>query len=183
MTTHKRNLALIMTALFTAMTYVATQFIRIPMPTGAFVHTGNVMVLLSVLLLGYKKGALAGGLGLALFDLLNGYATEAPYFILESFIVGAAAWFIYHTLFKENVAFPKDIWKIVVVSLGTGITKIIMTQIKNTVMLVITGAKLKVAFSSALITLPATFINVGITIVLVTLLFFPLKKALHAFSM
>jgi uncharacterized membrane protein len=77
-------------AMFAAMTVIGTM-IKIPMPTGAFVHLGNAVLLLAVLLLGYKKGSLAGGLGFFLFDLLNGYLTEAPYFFFESFIVGGFA--------------------------------------------------------------------------------------------
>ena len=82
--------SIVFVALFTALTVIGTM-IKIPLPTGAFVHLGNAVLLLAVLLLGYVKGSLAGGLGFAIFDLLNGYATEAPYFILESFIVGAFA--------------------------------------------------------------------------------------------
>ena len=83
--------SIVFVALFTALTVIGTM-IKIPLPTGAFVHLGNAVLLLAVLLLGYVKGSLAGGLGFAIFDLLNGYATEAPYFILESFIVGAFAY-------------------------------------------------------------------------------------------
>ena len=74
-------------AVFAALTVIGTM-IKIPMPTGAFAHLGNSVLLLAVLLLGYTRGALAGGLGFAIFDLLNGYAAEAPYFLFESFIVG-----------------------------------------------------------------------------------------------
>ncbi|MFH0349857.1 hypothetical protein ACG92U_08630 [Leuconostoc citreum] len=43
--------------------------IQVPMPAligKPFVHLGNAAALLSVLILGYKRGALAGGMGLAL---------------------------------------------------------------------------------------------------------------------
>ncbi len=168
---------LVMTALFAALTFVATQSIRIPLP-GAFVHTGNVMVLLSVLLLGYKKGALAGGLGLAFFDLMNGFAMEAPYFLVESFIVGGAGWLMFHYVFKEKVKNPSDLWKIVITAVVTGITKILMTQLKNTIILLYGGANFEKAFNGALALLPATLINVAVTIILVTILFLPLEKAL-----
>lgn len=174
----RKTLKIVMVALFAALTFVATQSIRIPLPTGAFVHTGNVMVLLSVLMLGYVKGSFAGGLGLAIFDVLNGYVTEAPYFLLESFVVGAAAWAFYHFIFKEKVDGPKDLWKIFVTAIATGITKLLMTQIKNTVVLLYGGAQFSGAFKGALVMLPASFINVGITIALVTILFLPLDKAL-----
>lgn len=178
----EQTLKLVMVALFAALTFVATQSIRIPLP-GAFVHTGNVMVLLSVLLLGYPKGALAGGLGLAIFDVLNGYVTEAPYFILESFIVGGVAWLIFHSIFKEKVETPQDLWKITVTAVGTGLTKIFMTQLKNVVVFLFMGQKFPTAFTGATAMLPATLINVAMTIILVTLLFLPLEKALKRFHL
>lgn len=182
MENRQHTLNIVMVALFAALTFVATQSIRIPLP-GAFVHTGNVMVLLSVLLLGYPKGALAGGLGLAIFDLLNGYATEAPYFILESFIVGGVAWFIFHNIFKEKVDTPQDLWKITITAIGTGIAKIFMTQLKNVVVFLFMGQKFSLAFPAATAKLPATLINVVMTIILVTFLFLPLDKALKKYHL
>ena len=161
--------AITLTALFAALTFIGTT-IKIPLPTGAFVHLGNAMLLLAILLLGYFKGALAGGVGFAIFDLLNGYATEAPYFILESFIVGLFAVFAIR-LFKNN---PTKIWQIIVIGIFTGIG--IMTQIKNTVVLLIAGSNLSNAFIAASIKLPATLINVVSTIIIVSILYFPLKK-------
>lgn len=163
----------VLVGLFTALTVVGTS-IMIPMPTGAFAHLGNAVLLLAVLLLGYFRGALAGGLGFAIFDVLHGYASEAPYFILESFIVGAAAYGAF-LLFKKQ---PNKMWQIISIGLITGVAKIIMTQIKNTVMLMIAGADLNVAFMGAAAKLPATLINVVTTTVIVTVLYFPLKLAM-----
>ncbi len=165
---------IVLVALFTALTVIGTM-IKIPLPTGAFVHLGNAVLLLSVLLLGYFKGALAGGLGFAIFDVLNGYVTEAPYFLLESFIVGAAAYGMF-LLFKKQ---PTRIWQIVVIALGTGVAKLLMTQIKNTVMQMILGMELAPAFAAAATRLPATLINVSLTALIVAFLYFPLKKAME----
>lgn len=167
--------AIVLVALFTALTVIGTT-IKIPLPTGAFVHLGNAVLLLAVLLLGYFKGSLAGGLGFFIFDMLNGYATEAPYFILESFIVGAAAYGAL-LLFKKK---PTALWQVVVIGCVTGIAKVAMTQIKNTVMLVIAGADVQAAFVGAAAKLPATLINVSMTVLTVAFLYFPLRKALTA---
>lgn len=166
--------SIVLVGLFAALTVLGTM-IKIPMPTGAFAHLGNSVLLLAVLLIGYKKGALAGGLGFAIFDVLNGFAAEAPYFILESFIVGGAA-ALAILFFHSNI---DAIWKIIIVASVTGVAKIIMTQIKNTVMGLLAGADFNVSFASALSKLPATFINVATTIVIVTLVYFPLKKAMN----
>lgn len=166
--------SIVLVALFAALTVIGTT-IKIPLPTGAFVHLGNAVLLLSVLLLGYFKGSLAGGLGFFIFDVMNGYATEAPYFILESFIVGAAAYGAFR-LFKKN---PTQIWQVMVIGIATGIAKVIMTQIKNTVMNIIAGASFGPAFAGAVTKLPATLINVSLTLIIVALVYFPLKSAMQ----
>lgn len=164
---------IVLVALFTALTVIGTM-IKVPLPTGAFVHLGNAVLLLSVLYLGYVKGSLAGGLGFAIFDILNGYASEAPYFIFESFVVGAAAYGLF-LLFKKN---PTHVWQILVIAAGTGVAKLLMTQAKNTVRQMFLGMDFIPAITAASIKLPATVINVCLTALIVSFLYFPLKKAL-----
>lgn len=62
MNSDKRIQNLVLVALFAALTLMGTM-IKIPLPTGAFIHFGNSVVLLAVLLVGYWQGALAGGIG------------------------------------------------------------------------------------------------------------------------
>ena len=58
MKSNKRIQNLVLIALFAALTLMGTM-IKIPLPTGAFLHFGNAVVLLAVLLIGYWQGALA----------------------------------------------------------------------------------------------------------------------------
>ncbi|WP_159723308.1 ECF transporter S component [Enterococcus sp. CSURQ0835] len=166
---------LVLIALFAALTFSGTM-IKIPLPTGAFIHFGNAVVLLAVLLIGYWQGALAGGIGFFVFDLLNGYATEAPYFLVESFIVGGAA-YLAILLFKKKIT---KVSQVVVVGIAAGIAKFVMSVIKATVMGIIAGAQVKPAFWAALATMPATVINIFSTIIIVSIVYFPLKKAMRA---
>ncbi|NLK96104.1 MAG: ECF transporter S component [Clostridiales bacterium] len=59
-------------AILAAMIYLGTYFIKIPSPNG-YAHLGDCMIFVSVLILGYKKGALAGAIGASLSDFLGGY--------------------------------------------------------------------------------------------------------------
>ena len=59
-------------AIMIALIYLATFFIKIPSING-YTHLGDCMIFLSVLILGTKRGALAGGIGAALADYLGGY--------------------------------------------------------------------------------------------------------------
>lgn len=69
---------LVMTAVFAALTFVATFIIRIPIPvTEGYVNLGDCIVLMSGFLLGPVYGAFAAGIGSAIADLI-GYALYAP---------------------------------------------------------------------------------------------------------
>lgn len=163
----------ILAGVFCALTVVGTS-IRIPI-LGAFIHLGNAMLLLAVLFLGYKLGALAGGLGFAIFDILNGYAAEAPYFILESFVVGFFAILVVHH-YHNDLSQPSHLLQ---VTLAAGIAKLIMTFLKNVVRDLFIGTTLNVAIIDTLSTkMLSTVINTASTIVIVMIVYYPLKRAL-----
>ena len=176
MTKNKISTAdIVLMALFATLTVIATSFIRIPLPAaiGApFIHFGNTVVLLSILLLGFKKGSLAGGVGFAIFDILNGFAPEAPYFLVESFVVGAAATLAL-TVFKKN---PTKIYQVTFVAVMASLAKIIMSYAKLVVTLMIAGSSFQPALVAAATSMPATLINTVSTIIATSLLYFPLKK-------
>lgn len=80
MKNHKSRInKLVLTAMMMCMVVVMTMIIRIPVPaTQGYIHLGDCMIFFSVLLLGYKWGAAAAGIGSAMADLLAGYAIYAP---------------------------------------------------------------------------------------------------------
>ena len=68
------------TALFIALTYVFTAFINIRLPitaNGGLIHLGNVPLFICAIIFGKKSGAIAGGVGMGLFDLLSGWTMGA----------------------------------------------------------------------------------------------------------
>ncbi len=71
---------LVLTGLMTALVTVATMFLMVPVPfTGGYIHLGDSMIFLSVLLLGWKRGGFAAGVGSMMADLFAGYANWAPW--------------------------------------------------------------------------------------------------------
>ena len=77
-------------ALLTALVTVATLTVRIPMPaTEGYVNIGDAVIVAAALLRGARVGALAGGFGSALADLLGGYAHWAPFTLFIKGIEGA----------------------------------------------------------------------------------------------
>ncbi|MGG3451983.1 ECF transporter S component [Domibacillus aminovorans] len=74
--------ALVINALFIALTVVATMFINIKLPimgNGGLIHLGNVPLFIAALIYGKKTGAIAGAFGMGLFDLISGWAIWAPF--------------------------------------------------------------------------------------------------------
>lgn len=70
---------MLLAALFAALACVATMVISFPIPaTQGYINMGDCMVLMSGWILGGLYGALAGGIGSALADLLLGYTVYAP---------------------------------------------------------------------------------------------------------
>ena len=90
---------LILTALLIALVFVATQLLNIKLPfasNGGLVHLGTAMLFIASILFGPKKAAIAGAIGMGLFDLLSPYTLWAPFTMvargLQGYIVGKIAW-------------------------------------------------------------------------------------------
>ncbi|MDR3597179.1 ECF transporter S component [Clostridium sp.] len=87
------------TALLTALVFVATAFINVKLPilsSGGLVHLGTVMLYVAAIVFGKEKGAIAGAVGMAIFDLSSGWALWAPFtFVIRGimgYMVGAITW-------------------------------------------------------------------------------------------
>lgn len=95
---------LVESALLIALVFVATRFINIRLPVaihGGLIHTGNAMLFLSAIVFGKKKGAIAGGFGMAIFDILSGWLAWAPFTFVIRFLMGYLIGHIAH-LDKKN---------------------------------------------------------------------------------
>lgn len=95
----KKTFDLILTAMAISLVFVATQLLNIRLPiaaNGGLVHLGTAMLFIIAMLFGPKKGAIAGAVGMGLFDLINGWTLWAPITIvargLQGYIVGQIAW-------------------------------------------------------------------------------------------
>lgn len=93
----------VMTALFAALTCVATMSIRIPTPgTGGYIHPGDAIVILSGVILGPVWGLLAAGIGSAMADLLGGYFIYVPITFAVKGIIAFTAGVIYKKMWKTS---------------------------------------------------------------------------------
>jgi uncharacterized membrane protein len=100
-----KTMKIILTGLMMAMIVVATMLIVIPVPfsSGGYIHLGDAMIFLSVLILGWRYGAVAAGVGSMLSDILLGYAAYAPWTLFVKGIMGAVmGLFIMKAMNKEG---------------------------------------------------------------------------------
>lgn len=88
----------VIAALFAALTCICTMIIKIPTPTGGYIHPGDGMVLLCGIILGPGMGALAAGIGSMLSDLFSGYMVWVP----ATFIIKALTAMVASVLFRKS---------------------------------------------------------------------------------
>lgn len=82
--------------LMTALVFVATAIIpHIPVPfTEGYIHAGDSMIFITAILLGWRYGAIAGGLGSAMADVFLGYSHWALPTLIIKGVMGAIVGFM-----------------------------------------------------------------------------------------
>lgn len=162
--------------LFAALIYLGVQFFRIPTGGTQFVHFGNALVVVGCLLFGSKKGALAATIGLGIFDVLNGYASEVWITILESLIVCWGIHVVYENMLHKN---DKTI-HIFAVGVLAAVIKIILNLAKYTFLrgMLLGGLAFSPSLLSAFTKIIGTFGSAAFTIVTVPILY-PIFKRLY----
>lgn len=73
----KNYVKLVYAALFAALVFVGTQFVRVPLPFGYF-NLGDCFILLSAVFIGGPYAVAASAVGAVLADVLSGYVIYAP---------------------------------------------------------------------------------------------------------
>lgn len=97
--TNSKLKKIVLTALFAALSCVATMSIKLPTPgTGGYIHPGDAMVILSGVVLGPWWGLLAGGIGSAMADLLGGYFVYVPITFAIKGLVAVCAGLLYQKI-------------------------------------------------------------------------------------
>lgn len=72
-------------ALGIALVFTCTVFVNVRLPiaaNGGLIHLGNVPLFIIAMLYGRWLGALAGGIGMALFDVVGGWFLWAPFTLI-----------------------------------------------------------------------------------------------------
>ncbi len=78
-------------ALGIALVFICTLFVNVRLPiaaNGGLIHLGNVPLFIIAILYGRRLGALAGGIGMALFDVVGGWFLWAPFTLIVVGLMG-----------------------------------------------------------------------------------------------
>ncbi len=160
------------TGLFAALIYVGVFSLRFPLPAivgRPFIHFGNLLTALAVLMLGFRAGAVAGVIGLGGFDLLNGYAATSWLTMIEAIIFAAVLTLV------DRMTRGND----VVVGICGGITKIITSYLVGVVESLMIGTALSTAMTAALFSLTAAVANAIFLAILLPICCWGLKRLRH----
>jgi len=86
---------LAVTAVMIAVVAVLTFAVQIPIPaTGGYIHFGDVGVFFAAFAFGPVVGAIVGGVGCAIADILSGYASWAPLTLVAHGLQGLLAGYV-----------------------------------------------------------------------------------------
>lgn len=75
----RKTRLLVTTALLTALVLVCTLLLKIPVGPDCYIHLGDAVILLAVILLPRSYACFAGSVGATLADLMGGFAFWAPW--------------------------------------------------------------------------------------------------------
>lgn len=82
---------LTLNGLLVAIVFLATYYIQIKLPiavNGGLIHMGNTALFTIAIVLGKRRGAIAGAFGMCLFDILSGWGAWAPFTFVIRGIMG-----------------------------------------------------------------------------------------------
>lgn len=174
--TSKRLTDQIELSLFAALIFISVELLRIPV--GAqFIHLGNALVVVAVLLYGARRAALVAAIGLGLFDMINGYAAVVWITVLEALVVCYLLHVIYEKLLK-SVDKPMII---VAIGLLAAAAKLVMNLVKYS-LIAYFGAQLplSVALWAALGKIGGSLGTALVTVIAVPLLYLVFKQLRQA---
>lgn len=170
-----------MTAFFAAIIFLGIQSFRIPLPAAVgtpFLHFGHIFVVLAIICLGAGRSAVAGVLGLVIFDILNGYLHSIPNVFVSTIIKCLLVGTVYGILKKKAQGDSRKEYACAVGCAALyGVTNIVVDFIWSVGELILLGSTFSAAVAAEITSIPATIINAGFTVIGILILYKPVVMA------
>ncbi len=104
-----RTKKIVMAALMSSLTCVATMLVKIPSPLKGYLNLGDCIVLVAAWMLSPTYAFLAAGLGSALADMFSGYVTYVPATFVIKGIMALIAFYGFKLLHNKLGTLPSRI--------------------------------------------------------------------------
>ena len=186
MKTNSTVMKIAQTALFAALCYVIFTYlqIKIPMPGGdaTSIHLGNAFCVLAALLLGGWYGGLAGAIGMGIADVMDPiYITGAPKTFILKLCIGLITGLVAHKIAKINESTDKKYifkWSLLASVAGLAFNVIADPIVGYFYKQYILGQPQQMAEVLAKWSAAATFVNAGLSTIVVVIIYNALRPAL-----
>lgn len=156
-------------AMFVALTLVFTAFVNIQIPSfggaGGLIHLGNIPLFVAAMVYGKRTGALAGALGMGLFDILSGWAAWAPCTILTCGLMGFAV----GAICKNRKSFGAKV-----------VAVLVALAIKLAGYFIFEGFVMGSGVAAALKSVPGNIIQITVAAIIVFIIITPLERGLRS---
>lgn len=164
---------IVIVGLMAAIVYAGTSIrVEIPTPMGkTMIHMATVACLISGLLFGPIRGGLSAGIGSFFFDILNGWASSAPFTLVFKFVIGFLAGLI--TGGKE-CKIPRTL----LASAAGAYAYTVLYLTKDFIRDLLLGGAMETAIADVSVKAVTSLTNGTLAIVIATLLAPVLRKAL-----
>lgn len=128
---------IVMSGMFIALV-TATTFINIPYPgsAGGLMHLGTLMLFIIALKFGKYYGAMAGGIGMFIFDVLGGWMSWAPGTLVVRLLMG----FVVGYIAQSSLGQGKSLFRNVLAIIAGGFVMIIGYYFYEAIFLTTFGA-------------------------------------------
>lgn len=172
---------LVLAALLTSLTAIATLTLKIPTPPLGYIHLGDFFVLASGIILGPIAGALAAGIGSMFADFFSGYVIYAPF----TFFIKAIAALTINLIFTSKQKSKSNINLLVASTISE--TLIVMGYfLFDTLLIFFNSANysyksLMLSLSSATLSIPYNLIQAFFAILISILIMPKLLKIFNRF--
>lgn len=122
---------LVYTALLTALVFLATSIIKVPVPfTNGYIHVGDSIIFIAALVLNWPYAAFAAGVGSALADYMGGYYYWVlPTLIIKAIMAIIVSFVIRHKNQKKMIVFSGVSFSVLWIGFNLIMKQIISTSI------------------------------------------------------
>lgn len=153
---------IVITALFSALVFVATYFLAIPVQIG-YINFGDAFLLLAGVLLGPLCAGICGALGGAIADLASGFVIYAPFTLAVKFAEGILCGLLFKLIKKRDKFYFAGTFFSFAVS---ALWMVFGYLVTNTILY---------SFEAALLTVVNDLIQAGVSVAVATVLFVALS--------